>query len=125
MLYDFDKKELFFDFLEIKTKADIYFLLQMLDRFEQHTLKCSSCRGAHNAFQVLQKLFIAATVILCASSGIPSEINLRLLMAGAAIVSAAVTYALHELKKNFEFVDYVHAEIDWAPATWDDLVLLM
>jgi len=93
------------------TNADAYFL-QMLDRYEQHTLKCSSCKGAYNAFQTLQKLFIAATVVLCASSGIPPEMSLRLLVAGAAIVSAAVAYALHEFQKNFVFVDYVHAEID-------------
>lgn len=85
---------------------------QMLDRYEQHTLKCSSCRGAYNAFQTLQKLFTAATVVMCASSGIPSEIHLRFLVAGAAIVCAAMAYALHEFQKNFVFVDYVHAEID-------------
>lgn len=84
----------------------------MLDRYEQHTLKCSSCKGAYDAFQTLQKVFVATTVILCASSGIPSEMLPRLLVAGAAILSAAAAYALHELKKNFVFKDYVHAEID-------------
>lgn len=85
---------------------------QMLDRYEQHTLKCSSCEGAYNAFQTLQKVFIAATVVLCASSGIPSEMQLRLLLAGAAILSAAVAYTFYALQKNFVFVDYVHSEID-------------
>ncbi|XP_073112272.1 pheophorbide a oxygenase, chloroplastic [Elaeis guineensis] len=85
---------------------------QMLDRYEQHTLKCSSCNGAHQAFQKFQKLLIGATVVFCASVGIPSDIQLRLLLAGAAMVSAALAYALHELQKNFVFVDYVHAEID-------------
>ncbi|WOL07429.1 pheophorbide a oxygenase, chloroplastic [Canna indica] len=85
---------------------------QMLDRFEQHTLKCSSCKGAYETFQVLQKLFIGATVVLCATAGIPSEIWIRFLLAGAAIASAALAYALQELEKNFVFVDYVHAKID-------------
>ncbi|XP_020263386.1 pheophorbide a oxygenase, chloroplastic [Asparagus officinalis] len=85
---------------------------EMLDRFEQHTAKCSSCRDAYKTFQMLQKLFIASSVVLCASSGIPSAIQLRLLVAGAAVLSAAVAYALHEFQKNFVFVDYVHAEID-------------
>ncbi|XP_008812326.2 pheophorbide a oxygenase, chloroplastic [Phoenix dactylifera] len=85
---------------------------QMLDRYEQHTLKCSSCKGAYEAFQKFQKSLIGTTVVFCAIVGIPSEIQLRLLLAGAAIVSAALAYALHELQKNFTFVDYVHAEID-------------
>ncbi|KAG6497858.1 pheophorbide a oxygenase, chloroplastic-like [Zingiber officinale] len=85
---------------------------EMLDRFEQHTLKCSSCKGAYEAFQVWQKLFLASTVIFCAVAGIPSEISFRLLLAGAAIASAALAYALNQLQKNFVFVDYVHSKID-------------
>ncbi|OAY72490.1 pheophorbide a oxygenase, chloroplastic [Ananas comosus] len=85
---------------------------QMLDRFEQHTLKCSSCKAAYNNFQTFQKIFIGATVLFCATAGIPSTIQLRLLIAGAALLSASLAYALHELQKNFIFVDYVHAEID-------------
>lgn len=86
--------------------------MQMLDRYEQHTLNCSSCKGAYEAFQKSQKLMIGATVVFGVIVGIPSEIQLRLLLAGAAMVSAALAYALHELQKNFVFVDYVHAEID-------------
>ncbi|TKY67148.1 Pheophorbide a oxygenase [Spatholobus suberectus] len=85
---------------------------QMLDRFEQHTLKCSSCKGAYEGFQTWQKILIGATVVFCATSGIPSDIQLRVLLAGLAIVSAAFAFALSQLQKNFEFVDYVHAEID-------------
>ncbi|KAF3947932.1 hypothetical protein CMV_026006 [Castanea mollissima] len=61
---------------------------QMLDRFEQHTLKCSSCKEAYTAFQALQKFLIGATVICCATAGIPSEINLRIFLAGIALLSA-------------------------------------
>ncbi|KAM3692736.1 hypothetical protein ACJW31_08G111100 [Castanea mollissima] len=85
---------------------------QMLDRFEQHTLKCSSCKEAYTAFQALQKFLIGATVICCATAGIPSEIHLRIFLAGIALLSAGLAFALHELQKNFVFVDYVHAEID-------------
>lgn len=87
-------------------------LLQMMDRFEQHTLKCSSCKEAYTAFQTWQKLLIGATVVFCASAGIPSEIQLRVVLAGLALLSAGSAYALNELQKNFVFVDYVHAEID-------------
>jgi pheophorbide a oxygenase len=39
-------------------------------------------------------------------------LNIFVESVGAAIVSVAVAYALHEFQKNFVFVDYVHAEID-------------
>jgi pheophorbide a oxygenase len=84
----------------------------MLDRFEQHTLKCSSCKGAYTAFQTLQKSLIGATVVFCATTGIPSDMQLRIVLAGLALLSAGLAFALHELQKNFVFVDYVHAEID-------------
>ncbi|KAL5995200.1 hypothetical protein ACLOJK_025258 [Asimina triloba] len=85
---------------------------QMLDRYEQHTLKCSSCKGAYDAFQALQKLLVGVAVIFCATAGIPSEMQLRFLIGAAAIVSAGLAYGVYELQKNFVFVDYVHAEID-------------
>lgn len=84
----------------------------MLDRFEQHTLKCSSCKAAYEGFQTWQKVLIGTTVVFCATSGIPSDVQLRVLLAGLAVVSAAIAFALNQLQKNFEFVDYVHAEID-------------
>lgn len=84
----------------------------MLDRFEQHTLKCSSCKAAYNGFQTWKKVLIGSTLFFCATAGIPSETFIRLLIGGAALVSAAAAYALHELEKNFVFTDYVHADID-------------
>ena len=84
----------------------------MLDRFEQHTLKCSSCKQAYTSFQTWQKILIGATVVFCATTGIPSDIQFRIVLAVLALVSAGLAYALHELQKNFVFVDYVHAEIE-------------
>jgi pheophorbide a oxygenase len=85
---------------------------EMLDRFEQHTQKCSSCKGAYEGFKTWQKILIGATVVFCATSGIPSDIQLRVILAGLAVVSAALAFAVNRLEKNFVFVDYVHAEID-------------
>ncbi|XP_065866684.1 pheophorbide a oxygenase, chloroplastic [Euphorbia lathyris] len=85
---------------------------QMLDRFEQHTTKCSSCNKAYKKFQTLQKVLGAATVAFCATAGIPSEIQSRIVLALLAILSAGLAYTLNQLEKNFVFVDYVHAEID-------------
>lgn len=86
--------------------------MQMLDRFEQHTQKCSSCKGAYEAFQTWQKILIATAIIFAATAGIPSALQLRLILSGLAIISAAGAYTLYELQKNFVFVDYVHADID-------------
>lgn len=85
---------------------------QMLDRFEQHTLKCSACKGAYEGFQTWQKILIGATVVFCATSGIPSDTQLRIILAALALVSAALAFSINQLKNNFVFVDYVHAEID-------------
>lgn len=85
---------------------------QMLDRYEQHTLKCSSCKQAHDTFQTLQKVFVGLAVILCSTAGIPPDMNLRVVLGGLAILSAGLAYALNELEKNFVFVDYVHAKIE-------------
>lgn len=85
---------------------------QMLDRFEQHTLKCSACKGAYEGFQTWQKILTGATVVFCATSGIPSDTQLRIVLAALALVSAALAFSINQLKNNFVFVDYVHAEID-------------
>ena len=84
----------------------------MMDRFEQHTQKCSSCKGAYEAFQTWQKILIAATVVFAATAGIPSLLQVRVILGGLGIASAAVAYALYELQKNFVFVDYVHSDIE-------------
>ncbi|CAH9119500.1 unnamed protein product [Cuscuta europaea] len=85
---------------------------QMLDRFEQHTLKCSSCKSAHNTFETLQKFLVGVFVFCSSTAGIPFDIRYRSVLGALGIVSAGLAYLLHEQKKNFVFIDYVHAEID-------------
>lgn len=85
---------------------------QMLDRFEQHTQVCSSCKGAYNGFQIAKKILIGATIFCAATAGVPSDVQIRLVLAGLALISAASAYALHEKEKNFVFRDYVHSEIE-------------
>lgn len=84
----------------------------MLDRLEQHTLQCSSCKGAHKKFQTLQKFLIGLAVLSASTAGIPSDVKLRIVLAGLAILGAGLAYLLNEIQKNFVFIDYVHAEID-------------
>lgn len=82
--------------------------MQMLNRLEQHTLKCASCRTALEGFQILQKFFWGSTIILAACSG-PA---LHALLAAGSICSAAVAYILKEKENNFIVKDYIHSKID-------------
>ncbi|EPS67609.1 hypothetical protein M569_07157, partial [Genlisea aurea] len=84
---------------------------QMLDRFEQHTLKCSSCRRGYNAFRALQRISFGAALVFAATAGVPSDFNVRLTLAAAAVFSAALGVALNHLQNRFVFLDYVHADI--------------
>jgi pheophorbide a oxygenase len=85
---------------------------EMLDRAEQHTLICSSCRQAQKNFQLWQKILWGSTVVLAAGAGVPPDLTVRVILAAGAVTSAAVAYALKEGEKNFIFKDYVHSEID-------------
>uniref|UniRef100_A0A1J3FM00 Pheophorbide a oxygenase, chloroplastic n=1 Tax=Noccaea caerulescens TaxID=107243 RepID=A0A1J3FM00_NOCCA len=85
---------------------------EMLDRFEQHTQVCSSCKGAYNGFQILKKFLVGTTVFFAATAGVPSDVQIRMVLAGLALISAASAYVLHEKEKNFVFRDYVHSEIE-------------
>lgn len=84
----------------------------MMDRFEQHTQKCSSCRNAYARFETLQKLLIGAAVVCASTAGIPPDMKIRLVLGALAVLSAGLAYFVHDLQKNFVFVDYVHADIE-------------
>ncbi|KAH8970649.1 hypothetical protein BDL97_02G099000 [Sphagnum fallax] len=85
---------------------------EMLDRYEQHTLKCASCRTALAGFRTWQKVFWGSTIILAAGAGVPPDLALRALLAVGSISSAALAYILKEKEKNFIFTDYNHSKID-------------
>lgn len=85
---------------------------QMLDRYQQHTMKCSSCKQAYKSFKILQKLFLGATVLLAAMAGIPPDTSVRIMLASGAVATAALVFSFKEWEKNFTFTDYVHARID-------------
>ncbi|CAA7025635.1 unnamed protein product [Microthlaspi erraticum] len=85
---------------------------EMLDRFEQHTQVCSSCKGAYKGFQIIKKFLVGTTVFFAATAGVPSDVQIRMVLAGLALISAASAYALHDKEKNFVFRDYVHSEIE-------------
>ncbi|XP_073394768.1 pheophorbide a oxygenase, chloroplastic isoform X2 [Physcomitrium patens] len=85
---------------------------QMLDRYEQHTLNCSSCRNAQKYFQLWQKIFWGSTIVLAAAAGVPADMVIRALLASGSVLSAAAAYTLKEGEKNFIFKEYIHSEIE-------------
>lgn len=85
---------------------------QMLERYEQHTLKCSSCRKALEGFQLWQKIFWGSTIVLAAAAGVPPDLTIRAILASGSVLSAVAAYTLREGEKNFIFKDYVHSKID-------------
>ncbi|KAG0569154.1 hypothetical protein KC19_6G069100 [Ceratodon purpureus] len=85
---------------------------QMLERYEQHTLKCSSCRKALENFQLWQKIFWGSTIALAAAAGVPPDLAIRAILASGSVLSAVAAYTLKEGEKNFIFKDYVHSKIE-------------
>eukprot|EP00246_Nothoceros_aenigmaticus_P012468 TRINITY_DN3898_c0_g1_i1.p1 TRINITY_DN3898_c0_g1~~TRINITY_DN3898_c0_g1_i1.p1 ORF type:complete len:570 (-),score=68.96 TRINITY_DN3898_c0_g1_i1:134-1843(-) len=85
---------------------------EMLDRYDQHTLICSSCRQAEKGFRTLEKVLLGAIVLFAAGAGVPPAIAARVLLASGAVVSAGLLYILKDSAKNFVYKEYVHAKID-------------
>ncbi|KAJ7559496.1 hypothetical protein O6H91_04G087800 [Diphasiastrum complanatum] len=84
---------------------------QMLDRYEQHTLKCSSCKAALDSFRTLKTVALGTAVVLVAATGAPSEMWVRVVLGIASVLSCLGYYFINEAEKNFIFMDYVHAKI--------------
>jgi len=84
----------------------------MLDRYEQHTFKCESCRKALQGFQRWQKILWGSAVVLAAVAGVPTDLTARTILAAGAVMSAAAAYALKEGEKNFVYKDCKHSEIE-------------
>lgn len=85
---------------------------EMLDRYEQHTLVCSSCRQAQETFKIVEKALLGAIVLFAAGAGVPPDMTARVLLASGAVISAGLLYLLKDAEKNFVYKEYVHAKID-------------
>lgn len=87
---------------------------QILDRYHQHTLICSSCRQALSRIQLLQKILMGIFAVAVAGAAIlPDAIRTRwgVPMVVVALLSLGAYYWLkYWLEPRFYFVDYVHAD---------------
>jgi len=89
---------------------------EMLDRYNQHTKNCSSCRGALKNIKRI-KIVLLAYFVLAVSSVAVFPDNIRINW-GLPIISIAlfalIIYGLlkYWLEPKFYFVDYVHPEKD-------------
>lgn len=86
----------------------------LLDRYEQHTRHCSSCRGALKAVQRWQKfLLVYFALTVAAVALMPDSMKLPLGLPG--ILTALFGLGLYSwlkfwLEPRFYFVDYVHPD---------------
>jgi phenylpropionate dioxygenase-like ring-hydroxylating dioxygenase large terminal subunit len=87
---------------------------EILDRYQQHTQHCSSCRGALKAIKRWQLgLLIYFIVAISTAAILPDFWRLRV---GLPFVLTALTglgiyaWLKYRLEPKFYFVDYVHAE---------------
>ena len=86
----------------------------LLDRYHQHTLICSSCRGALQMVQRLQVLLLAYFAVSVAGVALLPD-SLRLTVGLPLILLALLglgAYAglKYKLEPQFYFVDYVHGD---------------
>ena len=96
----------------------------MLDRFHQHTLHCSSCRGALKGVENWSDRLFVLFVVLLAAATVPPDWPIRAGFATAAVAICGVAaYLRFVIRPKFIFVDYNHADIaDWriesVPTLW-------
>lgn len=79
----------------------------LMDRYSQHTVHCSACRGALRNIRALKA--ISAAVSLVAATAIWSRpANLAKILVGS-IASVFFSYYMSRLERKMMFTDYVHA----------------
>jgi phenylpropionate dioxygenase-like ring-hydroxylating dioxygenase large terminal subunit len=86
----------------------------VLDRYGQHTVHCSSCRGALQSIRRLQAFLLglfAVSIAIAAVLPDAERFRLGVPLATAALTSLAVyAFLKNWLVPKFYFVDYVHAD---------------
>jgi phenylpropionate dioxygenase-like ring-hydroxylating dioxygenase large terminal subunit len=88
--------------------------LEMLDRYQQHTQHCSSCRHALKNFQRLQIALLSYFVVAVSGVAILPD-DLRIQVGLPLIITALLGMGVYAglkfwLIPKFYFVDYVHAK---------------
>lgn len=86
---------------------------QILDRYHQHTLICSSCRRALSRIKLLQKILVAVFAIAISGTAIlPDSLRVTwgIPMVLIGLLGLGIYYGLkYWLEPKFYFVDYIHA----------------
>jgi phenylpropionate dioxygenase-like ring-hydroxylating dioxygenase large terminal subunit len=87
---------------------------QVLNRYEQHTQHCSSCRGALKNIQTWQLFLLAYFPVMVAIVAVLPD-TLRIKVGIPLMISALLGLGIYAILKlwlepKFYFVDYIHAE---------------
>lgn len=81
----------------------------LMDRYNQHTVHCSACRGALRNVRMLKGVF-AALSLVCATaiwSPRPVGVLVKVLVAGSGL--AGLSYGMSRLERRMVYTDYIHA----------------
>ena len=79
----------------------------LMDRYSQHTVHCSACRGALRNIRILKALS-AAVSIVTATAIWSRPANLAKILTGS-VAAAIFAYYMSQLERKMMFTDYVHA----------------
>lgn len=86
---------------------------QILDRYHQHTLICSSCRRALSRIKLLQKILVGVFAIAISGAAIlpdPLRASWGIPLVLSGLLGLGLRYWLkYWLEPRFYFVDYIHA----------------
>jgi hypothetical protein len=87
---------------------------QVLNRYEQHTQHCSSCRGALKNIQTWQLFLLAYFAVMVAIVAVLPD-TLRIKVGIPLMISALLGLGIYAILKlwlepKFYFIDYIHAE---------------
>jgi phenylpropionate dioxygenase-like ring-hydroxylating dioxygenase large terminal subunit len=87
---------------------------QLLDRYEQHTKHCQSCRNALKTAQTISKILLGYFIlVLCVTVTLPDayRVNLGIPLMLTGLMGLGIYGWLKIwLEPKFYFVDYIHAE---------------
>lgn len=79
----------------------------LMDRYHQHTVQCSACRGALRNIKILKTLMTAVSVL--GATAVWSRPACLLKVLAASAIAGAAAVGLGKLEKRFYFTDYIHA----------------
>lgn len=81
----------------------------LMDRYTQHTVHCSACRGALRNIRALKGVFAATSVVMATAIWSPRPAGQIAKILLGSLGSALAAYGMSRLERRMVYTDYVHA----------------